>query len=116
VLGYLRNQRLVPCLESVHSIQVDWASEAVAVTTFDGVSDLEEKLEHRTGTSGCRHGTVFGRITEHLERLRLPLVPVRQSQPCSGLIPLRARIELQNELCFPCLSLRPPFGVLPPVP
>ena len=27
VLGYLRNQRLVPCLESVDSIQVDWESE-----------------------------------------------------------------------------------------
>jgi FdhD protein len=80
VLGYLRNQRLVPCLESVYSIQVDWESEAVAVTTFDGVSDLEEKLRHRTVTTGCGQGTVFGRITEHLERLRLPRVVVRQSQ------------------------------------
>jgi FdhD protein len=80
VLGYLRNQRLVPCLESVHSIQVDWETEAVAVTTFDGVSDLEEKLAHRTVTSGCGQGTVFGRISDHLEGLRLPAVTVRQSQ------------------------------------
>ena len=74
VLGYLRNQRLVPCLESVHSIQVDWETEAGAVTTFDGVGDLDEKLRHRTVTTGCGQGTVFGRITEQLERLRLPPV------------------------------------------
>jgi len=80
VLGYLRNQHLVPCLESVHSIQVDWESEAVAVTTFEGVSELEEKLAHRIVTSGCGQGTVFGRITDHLDRLRLPSVSVRQSR------------------------------------
>jgi len=80
VLGYLRGQRLVPCLESVHSIQVDWETEAVAVTTFDGVSDLEEKLKHRTVTSGCGQGTVFGRIADQMERLRLPPVVLRQSR------------------------------------
>lgn len=80
VLGYLRGQRLVPCLESVHSIQVDWETEACAVTTFDGIGDLEEKLRHRTVTTGCGQGTVFGRLTEQIERLRLPPVRLRQSQ------------------------------------
>lgn len=80
VLGYLRNQRLVPCLESVHSIQVDWETEACAVTTFDGIGDLEEKLRHRTVTTGCGQGTVFGRLTEQVERLRLPPVHLRQSR------------------------------------
>jgi FdhD protein len=79
ILGYLLNQHLVPCLESVDSIQVDWETESAAVTTFDGVSDLEEKLKHRTVTSGCGQGTIFGRIQEKLEKLRLPEVPVRQS-------------------------------------
>lgn len=79
VLGYLRNQRLVPCLESVHSIQVDWETESCAVTTFDGIGDLEEKLRHRTVTTGCGQGTVFGRMTEQVERLRLPPVHLRQS-------------------------------------
>ncbi|MCG6862089.1 MAG: formate dehydrogenase accessory sulfurtransferase FdhD, partial [Chromatiaceae bacterium] len=79
VLGYLRNQRLVPCLESVDSIQVDWETEAVAVTTFDGVSDLDRKLAHRTVTSGCAQGTVFGQITDYLERLRLSPMSLRQS-------------------------------------
>jgi FdhD protein len=98
VLGYLRNQRLVPCLESVYSIQVDWASEAVAVTTFDGVSDLEERLKHRTVTGGCGQGTVFGRITEHLERLRLPQVRVRQSQLYALLDSLSAYNEVYRRV------------------
>jgi FdhD protein len=80
VLGYLRNQRLVPCLESIYAIQVNWEAEACAITTFDGIGDLEEKLRHRTVTSGCGQGTVFGRITDQLERLRLPRVTVRQSR------------------------------------
>ncbi len=80
VLGYLRGQRLVPCLESVHSIEVDWATERCAVTTFDGIGDLEEKLKHRTVTSGCGQGTVFGRITDWLDRLRLPRPTLRQSR------------------------------------
>lgn len=79
VLGYLRGQRLVPCLESIHSIQVDWESEAVAVTSFEGIEDLDAKLAHRTVTSGCGQGTVFGRITDYLDRLRLPRVRLRQS-------------------------------------
>lgn len=70
-LGYLLNQRLVPCLESVDSIQVDWETEAVAVTTFDGVTDLEQKLEHRTVTTGCGQGTVFGRIADQLSKINL---------------------------------------------
>ena len=52
-LGYLINQRLVPCVESIDSIQVDWETEAVVVTTFDGVSDLDRKLARRTVTTGC---------------------------------------------------------------
>jgi FdhD protein len=94
VLGYLRAQRLVPCLESVHSIQVDWATEAVAVTTYDGVSDLEEKLRHRTVTTGCGQGTVFGRLTDHLERLRLPAVTLRQSRVYALLDALNAYNEV----------------------
>lgn len=94
VLGYLRNQRLVPGLESVHSILVDWEVEACAVTTFDGVGDLEDKLRHRTVTSGCGQGTVFGRVTEHLQRLHLPRAQVRQSQVYA----LLDRLSRHNEV------------------
>ncbi len=94
VLGYLRGQRLVPCLESVHSIQVDWETEACAVTTFDGIGDLEEKLRHRTVTTGCGQGTVFGRLSEQIERLRLPPVRLRQSQ----IYALLERLNSYNEV------------------
>ena len=79
-LGYLLNQRLVPCLESIDAIQVDWETEAVAVTTFDGVTDLDQKLAHRTVTTGCGQGTVFGRLTDHLEKLKLPATRLLQSR------------------------------------
>lgn len=79
-LGYLANQRLVPCLESVDSVQVDWDKGEVRVATFERIADLEEKLRHRTVTTGCGQGTVFGRIGEQIEKIRLPRVAISQSQ------------------------------------
>lgn len=79
-LGYLANQRLVPCLESVDSVSVDWEKAEVKVNTFERISDLDEKLKHRTVTTGCGQGTVFGRIGEELEKIRLPKVSIKQSQ------------------------------------
>ncbi len=70
-LGYLVNQRLVPNLEAIDSIQVDWETDAVAVTTFGGVADLDAKLAHRTVTTGCGQGTVFGRLTDQLSKIDL---------------------------------------------
>ena len=78
-LGYLLNQRLVPCLESVDSIKVDWDRSEVRVDTFERIADLEEKLKHRTVTSGCAQGTVFGRIGEQIEKIRLPRRHISQS-------------------------------------
>ena len=94
VLGYLRNQRLVSDLESVRSIQVDWETDACAVTTFDGVGDLDEKLKHRTVTSGCGQGTVFGRITDWLDQVRLPPVTLHQSRLYALLDTLSAHNEV----------------------
>jgi len=78
-LGYLLNQRLVPCLESVDSIRVDWEKAEVRVDTFERIADLEEKLKHRTVTTGCGQGTVFGRIGEQIEKIRLPRRQIAQS-------------------------------------
>ncbi len=78
-LGYLLNQRLVPCLESVDSIRVDWDKTEVRVETFERIADLEEKLKHRTVTTGCGQGTVFGRIGEQIEKIRLPRRQISQS-------------------------------------
>src|SRR4051812_3354954 len=47
VIGYLRNQRLVKSLEEIRSVQVDWETESVAVTTTSG---RELELGKRTVT------------------------------------------------------------------
>ena len=78
-LGYLLNQRLVPCLESIDDIQVDWDKAEVRVTTFERIADIDEKLRHRTVTTGCGQGTVFGRIGEQIEKIRVPRVAVSQA-------------------------------------
>ena len=93
-LGYLLNQRLVPCLESVDSIRVDWEKSEVRVASFERIADLEEKLKHRTVTTGCGQGTVFGRIGDQIEKLRLPRPQISQSLIYS----LLSRINDHNEV------------------
>jgi FdhD protein len=71
IVGYLRNQRLVDKLENIVAVQVDWETDAVAVTTRDGIADLDDKLEKRTVTTGCGQGTVFGDLMQEIDRLTL---------------------------------------------
>lgn len=78
-IGYLRNQGLVNSLHEIVSVQVDWETEAVAVTTRGGIQGIDEKLENRTVTTGCGQGTVFGSILEELDRIRLPRRWLKQS-------------------------------------
>jgi FdhD protein len=79
-LGYLRNQRLVDALEAIDSVQVDWETGSVAVTSTslarEGVTiwdagasaaALEERLGRRTVTTGCGQGTVYGDLMDELE-------------------------------------------------
>jgi FdhD protein len=68
VIGYLRNQRLVQSLEEIRSVQVDWETESVAVTTAHG---KELSLGKRTVTSGCGQGTVFGDLMEEVDQVKL---------------------------------------------
>ena len=71
-IGWLRNQRLVDRIEDIVSVQVDWDVNAVAVTTRNGLADLEAKTQKRTTTSGCGQGTVFGDLMEEIDQVRLP--------------------------------------------
>ena len=68
IIGYLRNQRLVPSLEEIRAVQVDWETDSVAVTTASG---QELTLGKRTVTSGCGQGTVFGDLMEEIDQIRL---------------------------------------------
>ena len=70
-LGYLRNQGLVEQLEDIIAIQVDWDVEAVAVTTRQARTDLDQVLSKRTVTSGCGQGTMFGNVMDSLNKLTL---------------------------------------------
>jgi FdhD protein len=72
IIGYLRNQRLVNSLEEIAAVQVDWETDAVAVTTRHGVENMDARLEKRTVTTGCGQGTMFGDLMEEVELLSLP--------------------------------------------
>ena len=66
-LGYLLNQRLVPCLESVDSVRVDWDRGEVHVASFERVADLDQKLQHRTVTTGCGQDTAEHRTPKPIQ-------------------------------------------------
>lgn len=70
-IGYLRNQRLVRSLDEIAEVQVDWESDAVAVTTRTPLAGLDAKMEKRTVTTGCGQGTVFGGLMDEIETIRL---------------------------------------------
>ena len=79
ILGWLRNQRMIDDIEAIKAIQVDWESEAVAITTRDGIENLDEKLGRKTVTTGCGQGTVFGDLMENIDQISLQQPVLKQS-------------------------------------
>ena len=75
-LGYLRNQRIINDIARIASVQVDWETASVAITTRDGrhwdSPEALARLEHKTVTTGCGQGTVFGDLMEAIDEVRLP--------------------------------------------
>jgi len=94
-LGYLRNQGLVPAIEAIAAVQVDWETESVAVTTRKRVKGLRARMKKRTVTTGCGQGTVFGDLMEDVERIRLPADAVLRR---STLYDLLDRVRLQDTI------------------
>ena len=79
-LGYLRNQRLVKAIEEIVSVQVDWTVDAVAVTTRNGIADIEERTSKKVVTTGCGQGSVFGGLMDEVDSIVLaPDSRLRQS-------------------------------------
>ena len=70
-IGYLRNQRLVNSIEEIAAVQVDWETDAVAVTTRKAIKGLRERMRKRTVTTGCGQGTVFGDLMDEIESIKL---------------------------------------------
>jgi len=91
-LGYLRNQRLVGSIDELASVQVDWDTESVAVTTrrladtgvtlwdSQDAAALTDRLAHKTVTTGCGQGTVFGGLMDEVDEIKLP-ANARLTQP-----------------------------------
>ena len=71
-LGYLRNQRLVKSIEEIESVQVDWAVDAVAVVTRNGIADVEQRTSKKVVTTGCGQGSVFGGLMDEIDQIALP--------------------------------------------
>jgi FdhD protein len=80
VLGWLRNQRIVKNIHDISAIQVDWETQAAAITTHEAISGLDEKLERKTVTTGCGQGTVFGSLMDDLDKINLPQNTIQQSR------------------------------------
>ena len=79
ILGWLRNQRLAEDIETIKAIQVDWETESVAITTYAGVEDLDSKLSHKTVTTGCGQGTMFGDLMDNIDKVSLQQPLLKQS-------------------------------------
>lgn len=97
VLGWLKNQNLVRELQQIKAIQVDWETESCAITTFQGIDRLDEKMAHKTVTTGCGQGTVFGSVMENLDRLKLPKITLKQSHIYNVLKALNAHNEIYKQ-------------------
>ncbi|MCG8017222.1 MAG: formate dehydrogenase accessory sulfurtransferase FdhD [Candidatus Thiodiazotropha sp. 'RUGA'] len=94
VLGWLHNQRLIKTIDQVKAIQVDWETESAAVTTFDGIPDLQQKTARKTVTTGCGQGTVFGDLMEDLDKIELP----QSTHLQSGIYALLKNLSSYNEV------------------
>ena len=97
ILGWLHNQRIINDIGQLKSIQVDWETESVAVTTHSGVANLDNKLSHRTVTSGCGQGTVFGNMMDELDKIVLPTPSIKQSMIYKLLETLNAYNEVYKQ-------------------
>ncbi|MEI7446682.1 MAG: formate dehydrogenase accessory sulfurtransferase FdhD [Burkholderiales bacterium] len=84
-IGWLRNQRLLPSVDALASVQVDWDTGSVAMVSRrlrdEGVplwddaaatDGLDARLGRRTVTTGCGQGTVFGDLMDDVDAIRLP--------------------------------------------
>ncbi len=78
-LGYLKNQGFFDDISQIRQVQVDWETDAVAVVTKKQTSDFSRQMEQRTVTTGCGQGTVYGRLMDKLNNIRVPQVTLKQS-------------------------------------
>ncbi len=77
--GYLLNQNMLQRDDEIVAIDHDEDLDVVVVRTARE-TNFEDKLKHKTLTSGCAQGTIFGDVMESFEQMELdPEAPVRTS-------------------------------------
>jgi len=79
-LGYLHNQGLLDDIGQVASVQVDWETDAVAVTSHGVEIDWNQSLGRRMVTTGCGQGSIFSRVLEDLRNIHLQAMPLSQAR------------------------------------
>jgi FdhD protein len=61
-------------------VQVDWSVDAVAVSTVNGIADIEERTARKVVTTGCGQGSVFGGLMDEVDTITLdPDARLKQS-------------------------------------
>lgn len=96
-LGYLKNQGFFAAISEIKAVQVDWETESVAVVTAGENNDFSKQMERRTVTTGCGQGTIFGRLIEKLQEIRVPQNSVRQSTLYALLESVRTHNEVYKK-------------------
>jgi len=96
-LGWLKNQQLIQDIDSVESVIVNWETDSVAVTTKQAIKGLDEKLAHRTVTTGCGQGAMFGDLMSGLYKTRLQAPILDQSLIYAVLRSLNAFNEVYKQ-------------------
>lgn len=79
ILGWLHNQRFISNISQIKSVQVDWETDSAAITTVDGIENLDARLAKKTVTTGCGQGTVYGNLMDDMAKIRLPEMTIQQS-------------------------------------
>lgn len=81
-VGYLVNQNMLDDNDEITAVEYHDDLESVIVRTAIE-TDFENKLRHKTLTSGCAQGTVFGDVMEKFAQVTLPSgARIRTSDLC----------------------------------
>ena len=92
-VGYLRNQRLARSVDDIEAVQVDWETNAVAITTRRGIEGLDDRMSKRTVTTGCGQGTVFGDLMDEIDAVQLREDVTLEEETLYGLLDTIRRHE-----------------------
>jgi FdhD protein len=71
VLGFLFNQRLIKNAAAIGSISVDWKSGTATVRTQGAPREISG-MPLRTVASGSGQGSIFSRLRDHIDTIKLP--------------------------------------------